>query len=63
LNERIEKLETVTITELETKIYVDLNDHTQEIETLKKRPVSTGEGGPAIDMSEFCSYSDYFNLI
>ena len=63
MDERVENLETITITELETKIYMVLNEHTEEIEALKKRPVSTGEGGPAIDMSEFCSYSDYFNLI
>jgi len=41
----------ITIAELETKIYVVLNDHAEEIELLKKRPVSTGEGGPAIDIS------------
>jgi hypothetical protein len=62
LDERCEKMETITITELETKIYVVLNDHSEEIEALKKRPVSNGEG-PAIDMSQFCSSDDYFNLL
>jgi|TARA_B110000285_G_C15049209_1_gene576050 hypothetical protein len=50
LDGRCEKLETITIAELETKIYVVLNDHSEEIDALKKRPVSNGEG-PAIDMS------------
>lgn len=36
-----------------------------EIDLLKKRPVATGEGGggPAIDMTQFCSAEDYYNLV
>jgi uncharacterized protein YeeX (DUF496 family) len=62
LDERVEKLETITITELETKIYDVLNDHSEEIDALKKRPVSV-DGGPAIDMSQFCSADDFMNLL
>ena len=63
MDERVEKLESVTITELETKIYAVMNDHSEEIEALKKRPISTGDGGPAIDISQFCSADDYKNLL
>ena len=63
LDGRLEKMETVVITELETKIYVELNAHAEEIELLKKRPISTGDGGPAIDISQFCSADDYQNLL
>ena len=55
-------MENITIKELETKINAVLNDHSEEIEALKKRPVSNGEG-PAIDMSQFCSSDDFFNLV
>jgi len=55
-------MESVTIKELETKIYVVLNDHTEEIEALKNRPISNGEG-PAIDMSQFCSNDAYLDLL
>ena len=40
-----------------------MNAHSEEIELLKKRPISTGDGGPAIDMSQFCSADDYQNLL
>ena len=62
LNKRVKKIEGITIPELETKIYVVLNDHSEEIEALKNRPISNGEG-PAIDMSQFCSSDDFFNLL
>ena len=60
-NEKIE-LTAEEVAELETKIYVVLNDHSEEIDALKKRPVSNGEG-PAIDMSQFCSNDEYLNLL
>jgi len=59
---RVETLETITIKELETSINAVLSDHTMEIDALKNRPVANGEG-PAIDMSQFCTSDDYFNLL
>ncbi len=42
---------------------VKTNELQIEIDLLKKRPISTGEGGPAIDMSLLCTAEDYYNLL